>query len=67
MKNPVIIINESIPAYDPDKKNIDEVRDVDETFDPNYIEINQEKKFVDGEYFDSQGNLTVNATPEEFQ
>lgn len=37
VKNPVIIINETIPKYDPKKKNLDEVQGMDETFDKDYV------------------------------
>lgn len=65
-KNPVIIINDPIPSYNPDKKNVDELQkiELDDTFDADYVKINQGAKFVDGEFTDSKGRLKADATPD---
>lgn len=37
IRNPIIVINQPIPTYDPNKKNLDEVEQIDETFAKDYV------------------------------
>ena len=42
-RNPIIIINKPIPAYDPNKTKIEELKETylpDETFAEDYVKIN---------------------------